>query len=150
MIGVVLTVSKSICNNNIYKTLISKISTVRSNFLSKSDSVFYIFYKNINGLSANQNSWRFSYKYQTLRWLWQVFDPNLIAIIETQLNPALLDSSYNILESLFQSDLYIACLSNNNKELISKRQQSGILSIVRGELCSLAQSSDSYTSGLGR
>ena len=50
-----------------------------------------------------------------------MLDPDLIAITKTQINPVLLDSSYNIPESLFQSDLYIARLSNNSRELIEKR-----------------------------
>ena len=98
----------------------------------------------------DRNSWRFSYEYQTLKRLWQVFDPDLIAIKETQVNPALLDSLCNIPESLFQSDLYAARLSNNSRELIGKTQQDRVLSVVRGELCSIERSLDSDSSGLRR
>ena len=77
-------------------------------------------------------------------------DPNLIAITETQINPVLLDSSFNIPELLFQSDLYVARLSNNSRELIGKHQQGGVLFVVRGDLCSLATASDSDNSSLGR
>ena len=83
--------------------------------------MFRVFYKNVNGLSTNHKSWRFSYKFRMLRRLWNVLDPDLISIIETQLNPDLLNFSYNIPESLFQLDLYIARLSNNSRELIGKR-----------------------------
>ena len=108
-------------NNNIYKTPISKISIISSNFSIKSDRIICIFYKNVNGLSMDRSSQRFLYKYRMLRQLQRVFDPDLIAIIVTQVNPFLLDSSYNIPEFLFQSDLYAARLSNNSKELIGKR-----------------------------
>jgi len=53
-----------------------------------------------------------------LQRLWNVLDPDLISITEMQLNPNLLDSSYNIPESLFKSDLYVARLSNNSREYI--------------------------------
>ena len=66
------------------------------------------------------------------------------------MNPALLDSIHNTPESLFQSELYVARMSNNSRELIGKRQQGRVLSAVRGELYSIVRSSDSDSSGLGR
>ena len=106
--------------NNIYNTPISKIPTVDSTLSAKSDDIVKVFYENVNGLSTNRASWQFSYKFRTLRQLWRVLDPNLIAITEIQINSALLNSSYNIPELLFQSDLYVARLSNNSRELIGK------------------------------
>ena len=79
-----------------------------------------------------------------------MLDPDLISITKIQVNPILLDSSYNLPESLFQSELYVARLSNNSRELIGKRQQGRVLSVVRGNLCSLATTSESDLSGLGR
>ena len=48
-----------------------------------------------------------------------MLDPDLIALTEMQVNPDLLDASYNILEFLFQVEMYIARLSNNSYELMS-------------------------------
>ena len=46
----------------------------------------------------------------------------------------LLDRNYNIPEILFQSNIFIAQISNNTRELIGKRQQSRVLITVRGKL----------------
>ena len=46
----------------------------------------------------------------------------MILITETQVNLFLLDSSYNIPDTLFQSNSFIMNLTNNERELIGKRQ----------------------------
>ena len=61
-----------------------------------------------------------------------------------------MDSSYNISDTLFQSDSFIVNLTNNERELIGKRQQGGILSAVRGDLCKFVKEYDSDPSKLGR
>ena len=88
-------------NNNIHKILINQIPTIGSNLSAKLDNVFRVFYKNINGLCTDRRSWKFSYKYKTLRKLWKILDPDLILLIEMQINLDLLDAFYNIPLSLF-------------------------------------------------
>ena len=67
-----------------------------------------------------------------------------------QINPDLLDASYNIPLSLFQSDLYIIKMDNNQNELISRRQQDRVLLVVRGDLCAIAKLLEGDPTGLGR
>ena len=66
------------------------------------------------------------------------------------MNPNPLDATYNIIEFLFQAEIYIVRLSNNSHELISRRQQGGVLSAVHGDLCALTRASEGDSSGLGR
>ena len=73
----------------------------------------------------------------------------MIALTETQINPDLLDTSYNIPISLFQSDLHIVKMDNNQNELIGKRQQSRVLSAVQGDLCTIAKSMEGNPTKLG-
>ena len=67
-----------------------------------------------------------------------------------QINPDLLDASYNIPLSLFQSDLYIMKMDNNQYGLIGRRQQGRVLLAVRGDLCVIAKSLEGDPTGLGR
>ena len=67
-----------------------------------------------------------------------------------QVNPDLLNAIYNISEFLFQVEMHIAKLSNNSHELISRRQQGGVLSAVHGDLCALTRASEGDSSGFGR
>ena len=67
-----------------------------------------------------------------------------------QINPDLLDASYNIPLLLFQSNLYIMKMDNNQDELISRRQQGGVLLVVREDLCAIAKSLEGDPIGLGR
>ena len=74
---------------------------------------------------------------------------DLIAIAETQINPLLLDSTYNIPQHLFVSEAHYCIISNNANELIARYQQGGILTAVRGETCSFIQSTGEDSSKLG-
>ena len=66
------------------------------------------------------------------------------------MNPDLLDTIYNIPEFLFQVEMHIARLSNNSHELISRKQQRGVLSAVRSDLYTLTRALEGDSSGLGR
>ena len=99
-------------------------------------------------MCIDKRSLKFSYKYKTLRKIWKVLDPDLIALTETQINPDLLDASYNIPTSLFQLDLYIVKIDNNRNKLIGKRQQGRVLSAVQGDLCAIAKSMEGNPTGL--
>ena len=59
-------------------------------------------------------------------------------------------SSCRIPEALFQSDAYVAKISNKTRELVDKRQQGGVLSEVRGSLIKNTKSGDADSSSLGR
>ena len=74
----------------------------------------------------------------------------MISLIETQIQPNLLDASHNIPDTLFKQKLYISRLSNNSHKLISQRQQGEVFSTVYGNLCALAKTLEGNTSGLGR
>ena len=69
---------------------------------------------------------------------------------ETQVNPLLLDSSCSILDTIFQGYKFVEQLSNNSTELIGKRHQIGVLSVIRGTLRKHAKSGETDTTGLGR
>ena len=66
------------------------------------------------------------------------------------MNPNLFDTIYNILEFLFQVEIHIARLSNNSHKLISQRQQGGVLSAGRSDLCALTRALEGDSSGLRR
>ena len=85
-----------------------------------------------------------------LQKLQKILDPDLILLMEMQINPDLLDTFYNIPLSLFQSDLHIMKIDNNQHKLISRRQQGRVLSAVRGDLCVIAKSLEGDPTGLGR
>ena len=59
---------------------------------------------------------------------------DVISLMETQVNLLLLDRNYNIPDTLFQSNIYIAQMSNNTRELISKRQKRGVMTAIKGSL----------------
>ena len=48
--------SNQIVSNNIYNAPISRIPKIGSTFSQKLDSVFRVFYENVNGLSTNRKS----------------------------------------------------------------------------------------------
>ena len=118
--------------------------------LFKSTNCFRVYYENVNEFSISVYNWQSNFKYQKLRKIWKALDIDIISIIETQLNPLLLDHNYNIPSTLFCNEVSIACLSNNRIELIEQRQQYSILTAVRGELSRMAYSSESDYSSLGR
>ena len=45
---------------------------------------------------------------------------DIVLLIETQINPALLDKTYYILNEIIASELIIISLDNNENELITK------------------------------
>ena len=61
----------------------------------------------------------------------------------------LLDRSYNIPDTRFQSNMFVAQISNNTRELIGKRQQGRVLMAVRGKLEQYAKVGETDQSGLG-
>ena len=64
-------------------------------------------------------------------------DVDIIALVETHVQPALLDKSYNIPSALFTHKAYITKLSNNTNKLINKHQQGGLLISICEECCKL-------------
>ena len=73
-----------------------------------------------------------------------------MSLTETQVNPLLLDSSYNISDKMFQNDQFVEKPSNNFTETISKRKQGDILSVIRGPLCQHEKLEEASTKYLGR
>ena len=67
-----------------------------------------------------------------------------------QVNLILLDRNYNIPNTLFQSDVFMAQMSNNTRELIEKRQQGRVLTAIRGKLRQYAKAGETDQSELGR
>ena len=61
-----------------------------------------------------------SWKYKRLKHLWKRLHVDIISLIETQINHHLLDTTYNINENLFHSDLHFTIMSSNRNELIIK------------------------------
>ena len=72
-----------------------------------------------------------------------------MSFTETQANPFLLDSSFNISNDSFQSDNFVVQSSNNKRKIIGKRKQDGIILAVRGLLHQFTKSGESDPSGLG-
>ena len=106
---------------SLYNSSITNIPTYGSRLALKLNNTFRLYYENINSFSIDKKSWKFSYKYKYLKYLWRILDIDIISIVETQVNPLLLDSSYNLPETLFQSDSFTANLTNNERELIRRK-----------------------------
>ena len=120
------------------KIQIIKIRTYRSILSSKPFDCFRAYYEDINSLPISTNNWKSICKCKKLHKAQKVLEINVILVTKTQLNSLLLDHNYNILETLFNDEAPIVCISNNKIELIGRRQQGRALIVVRGNLCKIA------------
>ena len=104
---------------------LSKIEIHGSKLSPKSNIVFRVYYKNINGLNTDIKSWKFSQKYRYLKYLQKQLDIDLISLMVMQVNLLQLDTYvhkarlisifllqldtlYNISQTLFESDQFLA------------------------------------------
>jgi len=104
----------------------------------------------VNGLSTDIKSWKRNWKYKKLPYLWRRLNVDLISLVETQAQPALLDATCNMPSTLFAHETHVTKLSNNSNELINKHQQGGLMSSVRGECCKLVTATSCDPTGLAR
>ena len=117
----------SSCNSHVknyqHNTSFNKIETHGSKLSTKLNATFRLFYQNVNSLSTDYKSWKFSYKHNQLRNIWRQLDVDVFSLTETQVILMLQDRNYNVPDTLFQSDVFAVQISNNTRELIGKRQQ---------------------------
>ena len=85
-----------------------------------------------------------------MRYLWKYLKIDVISLIETQINNNLLDSTQNVYENLFRSELQASLFSYNKNEIINKRQQGGILTSIYRDTSKLVAGIGSDPLGLGK
>ena len=129
---------------------LDQIPTFGSPLSSKLNSSIQLYFENINRLSTDIKLQKYNWKYKKLPYLQRRFNVDIILIIETQIQPALLDNTYDIPSKLFAHEAHIIKLSNNSNELIAIHQQGGFLTSVHGECCKLVTNTSYYPNGLAR
>ena len=85
----------------------------------KSPNTIRIYAENTNGLPNNPKLWRRSKKYTKLNYLFHCLQVDIVSLVETQINPVLLDATYNIPDRILASELHTYIINNNSIELIS-------------------------------
>ena len=103
----------------------------------KLPNIIRLYSENVNLLNSNLKEGKYYYKYRCMRYIFKYLDLDLIFLIETQVNPLLLDKTYDILNNILSSGLSSHVMSNNSRELIRRRQQGGVFISIRGEYSNL-------------
>ena len=135
---------------SIKSTPFNQIPTFGSPVSSKPPSSIRLYFENVNGLSTDVKSWKRNWKCKKLPYLWRRLNVDLMSLVETQAQPALLDATCNTPSTLFAHETHVTKLSNNSNELINKHQQGGLMSSVRGECCKLVTATSCDPTGLAR
>jgi len=83
--------------------------------------VVRIFVENANGLPSSLPHIKVSKKYHKLNYLFHKLDIDIVSLMETQINPELLDCNINITDKIMATDLLVSSLDNSVNELIGAR-----------------------------
>ena len=74
---------------------------------------------------------------------------DLISLVETQINTELLESRTAATDNLFRTESHFSIMNNNTNKWISRRQQSSLLSSVRGPILQLLRGARYDSTNLG-
>ena len=91
-----------------------------------------IFAENINSCSSFLPCMKVSKKYHKLNYLFHKLDIDIVSLMETQINPELLDCNINIVDKIIATDLLVSSVDNSINKLIRARYQGGVFTRVRG------------------
>ena len=74
----------------------------------------------------------------------------MVCLAETQINSALVPYTFLIRDKLFRNKESVSILTNNKQEYLGARQQGGVFTGITGSASSVAISSGTDSTGLGR
>ena len=67
----------------------------------------------------------------------KVLKVDIIGLVETQINPNMLQSKSILTDNLFRAKANFYIFNSNSNEIIGQRQQGGVLTSIRGEYVNL-------------
>jgi hypothetical protein len=129
---------------------LSSITIYSSPLTNKNNTSIRLYFENVNNLPITTKKWKSLWKYHYLKYLWKRLKVDLITLNEIQINVDLLHQAHTVSDNLLQRNNYFTIMSHNKYELISSRQQEGVLTSANGEISQLLTESSCDASGLGR
>ena len=128
----------------------SSIETYGDKLSLKEENTFRLLFENVNGLPPDMGYCHSSWKYKRLRNIISRLQVDAISLAETQINPAVVSSTFSMRNKIFQQKESVSILTNNQNEHLGMRQQGGIFTGITGSTSTVAIASGSDHTGLGR
>ena len=144
------TVQNSCTKSYTVSNKFNNIETYGSKLRLKQDTSFQLLFENIHGLLPDMGYCSTSWKYKHLRYMISRFQIDTLYLAEMQINLALTPYTFSLRDKLFQSKEPVLILSHNRNEYLGMRQQSGVFTGIISQALSIAISTRSDSTGLGR
>ena len=120
-----------------------------NNLSLKPSNTLRAYFENVNGFPYGSTGYN-SHKVKKLRHLWSKLDTDVVSLVETQINPSLLRNKDSLHRALFRHQPASSIHTNDSNELISKRQQGGVMMAIRGQVSKCTTETGSDPTGLGK
>ena len=144
------TTQSSCTKSSAVSTKFSNINAHGNNPSLKQETSFRIIFDNVNGLPPDMGCCLASWKYKHLRHMISRFQADAVCLVEKQINPALAPHTFSIKDKLFSNKESVTMLSHNKQEYLGMRQQCGVFTGIIGQTTSIAMSTGSDPTGIGR
>ena len=120
-------------------TSICKIKCIAIKLLCKPNDTIRLYFENANGLPTSKSGCH-SEKVSHLRQIWSKLNVDFTPLVKTQINPSLIPNKESSHATVFQNYADTSILSNNTNELIGRRQQGIVMTIVKRDIVKCATS----------